>query len=312
MDEEMMAMSRRIPGRCGSRSESGFYTFVFLCVSLWSFAFSVFAKELQAPTLQLAVELAEQGDHHGAAIEFRRLALESSDARKQGAYYWASAYEYWKNKDFDAADKMLNRAEDAAPELRSEALLLRTERELSMRSWETAAFYSQSLLGGSTTNDLKALAARKLVAARLRQNNIAAAREALSKSPANVFEEMAAINAYAAGRDKSPKVGGLLGLIPGFGYFYSGEYANGFRSIILNGLFIYGMVDTADKDQWGAFAVITFFEFTWYSGSIYGGIDAAHRYNRARLDSAIGAINGDAGFEPDLAKLPIIALRFHF
>ena len=335
MDEEMMATSKRIPNGCGgrsqsgrlvcghfpyrpqrgrlqrSRSQSGCYTFL-LCASLWLVAFSVSAEELQTPTLQLAVELAEQGDHHGAAVEFRRLALESSDVRKQGAYYWASAYEYWKNKDFDAADKMLNRTEDAAPALRSEALLLRIERELSMRSWETAAFYSQILLDSSTTNDLKSLVARKLAAAKLRQNNITDAREALSKSPANVDKEMAAINAYAASRDKSLKVGGLLGLIPGFGYFYSGEYANGFRSIILNTLFIYGMVDTADNEQWGVFAVITFFEFTWYSGSIYGGIDAAHRDNRARLDSAVGAIHGEAEFEPDFAKLPIIALRFRF
>ena len=117
----MMATSRRIPGRCGSRSESGFYTFVFLCVSLWSVAFSVFAEELQAPTLQLAVELAEQGDHHGAAIEFRRLALESSDARKQGAYYWASAYEYGKTK-LRCRGQDAEPGEEAATELRSEAL----------------------------------------------------------------------------------------------------------------------------------------------------------------------------------------------
>ena len=74
-----------------------------------------------------------------------------------------------------------------------------------------------------------------------------------------------------------------MGLIPGFGYFYSGEYASGLRAILLNGLFIYGMIDTADKDEWGAFAVISFFEFTWYGGSIYGGIDAAYRYNRQRV-----------------------------
>lgn len=207
---------------------------------------------------------------------------------------------------------MLNQAEDASPELRSEALLLRTERELSLRSWETASFYSQSLLDSSAANDLRVLAAGKLAAARLRQKNVPAAREALAKSPASLDEATAALDAYAAGRDKKPKIGGLLGMIPGFGYFYSGEVANGFRSIILNGLFLYGMVDTADNDQWGAFAVITFFEFTWYSGSIYGGIDAAHRYNRNRLDSAVNTINGKAGFEPDYRQLPTLVLQFTF
>ena len=103
-----------------------------------------------------------------------------------------------------------------------------------------------------------------------------------------------------------------MGLIPGFGYFYSGEYASGLRAILLNGLFIYGMIDTADKDEWGAFAVISFFEFTWYGGSIYGGIDAAYRYNRRRLDSAVGAINGDPGFSPDYKQLPVIVLKFEY
>ena len=127
-----------------------------------------------------------------------------------------------------------------------------------------------------------------------------------------VVEERDALDIYARGHDKSPKVGGLLGMIPGMGYMYAGEYGNGFRSIILNSLFIFGMVSTAQDDEWGAFAVITFFEFTWYSGSIYGGVDASHRYNRDRLESSISRINGDAGFEPDQRQLPALVLRFSF
>ena len=80
-----------------------------------------------------------------------------------------------------------------------------------------------------------------------------------------------------------PWVGGVLGLVPGLGYVYSGEFANGARSLILNGLFIWGMVETAEREQWAAFSVLTFFEFTWYSGSIYGGAEA----------DADGAVCGD-------------------
>ena len=290
----------------------GIIFLVIFCASFWLIAFPVFAEEARDPTLQLAVKLAGDGDHHGAAVEFRRLALASSDPKTQGACYWSAAHEYWMSKDLDAEDRMLNQAEDASPELRSEALLLRTERELSLRSWETASFYSQSLLDSPATAELKTLAARKLAAARLQQKNVPAAREALSKSPTNLGEATTALDTYAAGHDKKPKVGGLLGMIPGCGYFYSGEYANGLRSILLNGLFIYGMADTANHDQWGAFTVITFFEFTWYSGSIYGGIDAAHRYNRNRLDSAMDAINGESGFEPDYQQLPTLVLQFRF
>jgi hypothetical protein len=72
------------------------------------------------------------------------------------------------------------------------------------------------------------------------------------------------------------------------------------------------MTQTADDEEWGAFAVISFFEITWYSGSIYGGIDAAHRHNQRRLDDCAAAINGHSAFEPDYATLPVVTLTFRF
>lgn len=270
------------------------------------------AGESGEPAMKLAVGLADDGDHTGAAVEFRRLALEAPEAADRGGYYWAAGYEYFKGSKYESVDRMLNSAEDEEADVKMPALLLRGETARASKRWPEAAFYYETVLGGKSSDDEKTFSARRLAATKLAQKDVAAARDALGRSPAKSDEGAAALEAYAAGRDKKPMVGGFLGMIPGFGYFYSGEIANGLRSIILNGLFIYGMVDTADNDQWGAFAVITFFEFTWYSGSIYGGIDAAHRYNRNRLDSAVGAINGEAGFEPDYKQLPTLVLKFTF
>ena len=135
-----------------------------------------------------------------------------------------------------------------------------------------------------------------------------AAREAL----ADQAQAVQALDNYEAGHDKKPALGGLLGVVPGMGYAYAGEYANALRSVILNSLFIFGMVTTAEDEQWGGFAVITFFEFTWYSGSIYGGIDASHRYNQKRLDDCVRDINGEASFVPDYEPMPEVALKFVF
>ncbi len=126
------------------------------------------------------------------------------------------------------------------------------------------------------------------------------------------FQELAALKAYERGRDKRPALGGVLGMIPGMGYAYAGEYANAFRSVILNALFIYGMVDTAQNNHWGGFAVITFFEITWYTGSIDGGIDASHRYNQRRLERTLQEIEGDSRFQPEWEQLPTILLRYAF
>ncbi|MFH0953624.1 MAG: hypothetical protein V1873_04775 [Verrucomicrobiota bacterium] len=279
---------------------------------MWPFLLLILsAVPVFAESPPLAIELAGEGDHPAAALEFRRLGLGASGAAR-GGYYWASAYEYWKAGKYDLADKMLNRAEDAAPMLGTRAVLLRGERALSARDYREAAFYWETVLHSPADADARSLAARRLAVTRLRENDAARAREALLAAPTKHDDGLAALDRYTAGRDKNPKLGGWLGAVPGLGYFYAGEWANGLRSIILNGLFLYGMADTADREQWGAFAVITFFEFTWYSGSIYGGIDASHRYNRRRLEDAVAGVDGGAKFEPDFSQLPVVTLQFRF
>ena len=145
---------------------------ILFCASFELVLFPVRADDIKVPTLKLAMDLSDQGDHYGAAVEFRRLALGTANPKERGAYYWSSAYEYWRNKDLDATEKMLNRTENENTELNPLTLLLHTEKELAQRNWETAASYSQTLLNSPATNDLKVLAARKLAAARLRLGNI--------------------------------------------------------------------------------------------------------------------------------------------
>lgn len=285
---------------------------VILCASLWLIPFSALAEETQDSTLSLARGLALEGDHAGAALEFRREALGAEQRAARGGYFWASAWEYGQAGRYEVSDGMLDRAEDAEPGLGPQALLLRAENTAAQKRWKEEIYYRQSILDSQAPDDVKRYSALRLAEARMRLGEIAAAREVLQASPGWNAVSLEAIDEYVRGRDKSPKVGGLLGMIPGMGYMYAGEYGNGFRSIILNSLFIFGMVSTAQDDEWGAFAVITFFEFTWYSGSIYGGVDASHRYNRDRLESSIDRMRGDASFEPDYEQLPTVSLKFKF
>jgi hypothetical protein len=97
--------------------------------------------------------------------------------------------------------------------------------------------------------------------------------------------------------------------VPGAGYWYSGEVANGFRSLILNGLFLAAMAYAAEEDHWGAFAGLAFFEITWYSGSIYGGIDAAHRYNRRGVESCVDDIAPPSVSVDSSLPVPTFGLR---
>lgn len=282
-------------------------------VLLWLLASSAAALAGDRAAPELARELAAERDHAGAALEYRRLALEALEPAQRGGYFWASAFEYLQAGDAATADRLLSRVESETPDLARPTLLLRTDVALAAGKWEEAAFFADGVLQNpAATPEEKKLAARRLAAAELRAGDPAAARAGLQRAPEPAPQALGAVNNYAQGRDKQPWLGGVLGIVPGLGYFYAGEWANGLRSLILNGVFIFGMVNTAQHNEWGAFAPISFFEVTWYTGSIYGGVDASYRYNRERLDGAVNDINGPSGFMPDPVKLPLVSLHFSF
>ena len=275
-------------------------------------AFALAASATETSPCRLACDLAEEGDHAAAALEFRRLAL-TAEAPTSAGLAWAAAYEYVQAGIWPAADKMLNYAEDADLSLDLPVLLLRAESAASQNQPEAADFYYQAARSHrSASTELQRYAAIQSAALLIGLQQPDAARAALADAPGTHDAAQQALTKYEAGHDKKPWLGGILGIIPGLGYAYSGEYANAARSLILNSLFIFGMVNTAQHDDWGAFAVITFFEFTWYSGSIYGGIDAAHRYNHQRLQDCQSQIVGNTGYKPDRQRFPIVALQFEF
>jgi tetratricopeptide (TPR) repeat protein len=265
-----------------------------------------------ASGLRLAQELSGEGQHAAAALEYRRLALGETEAQARGGLFWAAAYEYTRARQWDLAGSLLDRAEDSDRELAPAALLLRAEAASAGKKHTEAVYYLQSAVGEDTASDMRKFVARRTAGEYLRAGRNDQARAVLSRSPGDETAALAALARYERERDKSPVLGGVLGLIPGLGYMYSGEYANGLRSLILNGLFMGAMVYSGVEDQWGAFAVIAFFEITWYSGSIYGGIDAAQRYNRARQERCLDAVQGPAVFTPDFQRLPVVSLQFRF
>lgn len=256
---------------------------------------------------ELALALGREGQHHLSALEYRRLALNESKVSTGGRWYWLAAHEYASDRDWALTARMLDRAEDADnDDLTAPITWLRAEQAWAERDWATAGFYFQSLGRAADDEAWRDFAARGAAAARLRSGDVEGARTGLSGEP------LEAVERYAAGADKSPRVGGLLGLVPGLGYLYSGETGNAVRSLLLNGLFIWGMVETAEDDQWALFTLLTLGEFTWYSGSIYGGIDAANRYNRERLNTAVEEVRGDRRPQPNLNAIPLFSFKFEF
>ncbi|MBM4143286.1 MAG: hypothetical protein FJ225_06810 [Lentisphaerae bacterium] len=263
---------------------------------------------------RLAIDLDARGQHEAAAVEYRRLALSADDAAEQAGYYWAAAYEYRRAGLSDLAARMLDRAEDRSPALRAPVALLRAETALDDGRAAEAEFHIATLIEGAAAPDetLRDFLARRLARARLLQGDVDGAAAALNDLTAPSDKARQSLARYRREHDRIPWIGGALGAVPGLGYAYSGEFANAARSLLLNGLFIFGMAHTAEREQWGAFAIISFFELTWYTGSIYGGMDAAHRHNRERLEACLTDIDGGAAYSADLGRLPLVSISFGF
>jgi hypothetical protein len=284
---------------------------VFIATTLMACAFAT-AQADESVGVKLALRLAQEGDPVSAAIEFRRLAMNVEDPEREAAYYWSAAHHYYQAHQASLAERMLNEAEQASDTLAQPIRFLRAETALAREAYSESVFYWESILRDPPSTEEERWARRQLAAIQLRQGKASDARDVLKQGS---FEETGAMNAlrhYEEGRDKNPALGGWLGVIPGLGYAYAGEYANALRSLILNSIFIYGMVDTAQNDHWGGFAVITFFEITWFTGSIYGGIDASHRYNERRLEDAVNQVVGEKDWQPDWSALPVVSYRIRF
>jgi Tetratricopeptide repeat len=80
---------------------------------------------------------------------------------------------------------------------------------------------------------------------------------------------------------KSPALSGLMSaVIPGTGHFYTGRWRDGTIALLLNGAFLAAGIEAVSAGNEAVAGVLLFFEAAWYSGTIYGAVNAAHKYNR--------------------------------
>ena len=81
---------------------------------------------------------------------------------------------------------------------------------------------------------------------------------------------------------KSPKIAGLLSIIPGAGFLYCERYQDALVAFLLNAGLMYAAYESFDDDNYALGGVITFVEVGFYAGNFYGAITSAHKYNRSK------------------------------
>jgi hypothetical protein len=97
--------------------------------------------------------------------------------------------------------------------------------------------------------------------------------------------------------EKSTVAAGLLSIVPGLGHVYLEQYSVGLTALAWNGLFGYAAFEAFRHRRWGVGALLAAMELLWYSGTIYGAVSGAERYNRDAVLNYLDELDQAAGLD---------------
>lgn len=103
---------------------------------------------------------------------------------------------------------------------------------------------------------------------------------------------------------KNPTTAGVLSIVPGGGQLYCGRYRDAMTAFVINAGLIWAAWEAFDNDNNALGGVITFVEFGFYAGNIYGAVSSAHKYNRDRISEFQDFLNRQKQSPLSLAPAP--------
>lgn len=108
---------------------------------------------------------------------------------------------------------------------------------------------------------------------------------------------------------KDPVLAGALSIIPGGGYAYCGRYRDATVAFLLNTAFIAATIEAFRDGNDALGCLIGFVGSGFYMGNIYGGVNAAEKYNRNAVRIFIERTASDYRVDPRTGKTNGIGIR---
>lgn len=92
---------------------------------------------------------------------------------------------------------------------------------------------------------------------------------------------------------KKKYIAGILSIIPGAGYYYSGHKSSAISSLIVNSLLGYALYSNIKNENYGMATLVGVFSFSFYIGNISGSIKSTKRYNKVIDNKIINQIKSN-------------------
>ncbi len=85
-------------------------------------------------------------------------------------------------------------------------------------------------------------------------------------------------------------IAGVLSIIPGAGYAYTGHTQTAISSLIINGLLTYATYSNFKKENFGMGLLTGVFNLSFYIANIYGSAKSANRFNQQQRKNIISKL----------------------
>jgi len=243
------------------------------------------ADERATEVLRFADALLTDGDHYRAIGEYKRFLFLAPSRPEAPAVQFRIGLAYLRGGQPEAAQAHLESIIPALPPpLREQAELDRGYAAYLSKDHASARFLLSQWLsafdGSAPGPDRQR--ARYLLA----WSNLSAGEPAdFSGSPALAL----AVQRLDSLSHRSPWLAGVLSIVPGGGHLYIGQPWIAASAFAWNGLFGYGLYDSIRTRQVGVALVLGLLEVLWYSGTIFGAVSGAQKFNR---DARLNALDG--------------------
>lgn len=239
-----------------------------------------------------------QGDDYRAVTEYKLHLQSIADPDERDTTRLRVAWIYSRAKKYTAAADMLKRVvfergRDDRMALWA-SLYYADVARMAERDQIAADAYTHLITRCTTTSlqkrqpeceELVTIAYLGMALQAARAHDFTRARAHLDAIPAGSYaaDDARKVSAYVGALDiphKSPALAGVLSIVPGLGHFYLEEYSTGALAMVWNGAFIYALVDAIRDRNYGYAVLIGLLETIWYSGTIFGAVSGAQRFNR--------------------------------
>jgi len=265
----------------------------------------------------------EDGDYYRAVTEYKRFLYLFPQSLRVEEARWKIAGSFFGGKKWDealaAADDLLKK-HPSSP-FAGEAILLQGRCLMEKGDFSQARHHFQRAREIGAGTHVAPQAQWETAVSYLREERWKeAAAEFRRLDPKDKLYPRA--ESWAQGLEridevpqKSPTTAGVLAILPGAGHLYVERYRDAAFSFVLNGAFIWGMVEAFQHKNYVVGGILTFFELGWYSGNIYSAVSGAHKYNRKKKKEYLDGLEREDRFSLGITfrdRQPMASFRYVF